>query len=187
MLLSQTHALAKYKALPSQTRPAVSVLTPKPEGLQEEPKPPGQHAAVPQPCLPHPEPSSQERNPCAVRPVSARCRSQHERLRRRSCHLLDTHPARLAPPGSVPVGAELSSERRTSQRRRFPRRFRRRFSPAAPPRAPRPGRAPLSPPPPGRLPRKPRTRSSAPCPSVGWGRAGERPQRPRPRPAMPQP
>lgn len=93
--------------------------------------------------------------------------------------------ARLAPPGSVPVGAELSSERTTSARRRLPGRSRRPFSPAAPHRGPRPSRTPS--PPPGRLPRKPRTRSSAPRPAVGWGRAGDRPRRPRPRPAMPQP
>lgn len=164
----------------------MSVSSPKPEGLQEELKPAGKHAAVLSPaCCTCPEPSSQEPFPCAVQPVSARRWSQNERFRRRSCHLLDTHPARLAPPGSVPVGAELSSERTTSARRRLPGRSRRPFSPAAPHRGPRPSRTPS--PPPGRLPRKPRTRSSAPRPAVGWGRAGDRPRRARPRPAMPQP
>lgn len=83
----------------------MSVSSPKPEGLQEELKPAGKHAAVLSPaCCTCPEPSSQEPFPCAVQPVSARRWSQNERFRRRSCHLLDTHPARLGSARSSRLG-----------------------------------------------------------------------------------
>jgi len=88
----------------------MSVSSPKPEGLQEELKPAGKHAAVLSPaCCTCPEPSSQEPFPCAVQPVSARRWSQNERFRRRSCHLLDTHPARL---GSARLGSLLPARSR---------------------------------------------------------------------------